>query len=70
MMISFDKPPMYDEAVKHFDIDSLHTVSTYADTLYNPGGLFIPEDLYVHEETHAEQHGHSEEGAKIWWSSA
>jgi len=67
MLISFEKPPIYDEAVKHFAIDPKHTVFTYGDTLYNPGGLFISEDLYVHEETHAEQQGHGEEGAKVWW---
>lgn len=66
MKIVVGKPPIWEEAHKHFRLDDSRTVYTYGDTLYNPGNSTISRDLMAHEATHADQ----QEGtgvAKLWW---
>ena len=69
MKISFDKPPIYDEANELFHLNTLKLtpVFTYGDTIYNPSRLDIKPDLAVHEEKHAEQQKHNATVAKLWW---
>lgn len=67
MIISRDKPPIWDEAQKHFEIDHRITVFTYGDTLYNPAGIYIDADLMAHEQTHSRQQAATEGGPAAWW---
>ena len=68
MKVSFEKPPVWDEAGKVFPLDGRYgVVFTYGDTLYNPWKVQIPTDLRVHEEEHMRQQGGTDEGAKAWW---
>ena len=38
-----------------FRVDPKHTVWTYGNTLYNPGGIYVPDHLMAHEQTHSVQ---------------
>lgn len=66
MLISFEKPPMWDKVQEMFDIGG-GTLFSYGDVVYNPGKVYIPEDLIVHEQTHLEQQELNRESAKVWW---
>ena len=65
MQIIPTKPPIYDEAHKHFEIDDEITVYTYGDIIYNPANISIDDALYAHEETHSRQQ--RDHGVKEWW---
>lgn len=66
MEIIIDKPPIWDEAHKHFDIDDTCTVYTWGNKLYNPANVDIPEALMAHEKTHTKQQ-EAEGGPEKWW---
>lgn len=63
MKIAIERPPIWDEAQKVFEISD-RAVFTYGDTLYNPANGHIDEHLMVHEETHMRQQGEDPHG---WW---
>lgn len=67
MTIVIDRPPVWDEAHKHFKLDDSRTVYTYGDRLYNPSGLDVSDDLLAHEATHADQQLEIEGGPAEWW---
>lgn len=67
MTIVIGKPPIWEEAHKHFKIDDMKTVYTYGDKLYNPAGLTIEDHLMAHESTHADQQLSLEGGPAEWW---
>lgn len=67
LTIVVGKPPVWDEAHKHFKLDDERTVYTYGDKLYNPGGGLIPDDLDAHEATHADQQIEYAGGPEAWW---
>lgn len=65
MNVSFEKPPIYDEAVKLFKLTPEQgTIFTYGDTVYNPWKIEIPDHLQVHEEVHMVQQG---KDPARWW---
>lgn len=66
MKIIRDKPPIWDEAHRHFEIDDAITFYTYGDILYNPAGIEVTADLAVHEYTHWQQQ-EDVGGPEIWW---
>lgn len=66
--ISLEKPPIWDEAVKYFQLDGRYgTIFTYGDTIYNPFKVHIPDDLIHHEEVHVKQQAAFEGGPETWW---
>lgn len=68
MKILIEKPPIYDEALRTFNLnpdDSI--VFTYGDTLYNPNNAKITADLIRHEETHMEQQQYDRSVANVWY---
>ena len=65
MLILNAKPPIWDEAHKHFDIDDSATFYAYGDTIYNPAGIHVPEYIVIHEEVHMEQQ--LSMGVELWW---
>ena len=68
LKMSYEKPPVYDAIIgAGLKFNPAYTVFTYADTLYNPERLIIPEHLLYHETTHATQQGWEEESAAKWW---
>lgn len=67
MILTYAKPPIWDEAVKLFKFDVDRTVFTYGNILFNPGHVPIEGHLWAHEETHAKQQAHDETVAKLWW---
>jgi len=69
MIISNEKPPIWDEANKLFKLEELKlgTIFAYGDTLYNPFDQPLTQDLIVHEMRHAEQQGHDRTIAGLWW---
>ena len=68
MKIVVARPPIFEAADAAFDFNISHTVFTYGDTLYNPGGIDpIFDYILAHEAVHAVQQDHSEEKAKLWW---
>lgn len=66
MQIINKKPPIFDEAHKHFDIDDSATIYTWGDIIYNPAGIRIAQELVEHESIHSRQ---QEEigGPELWW---
>lgn len=68
MRISAEKPPIYEEAKKLFNLkEGQGTVFTYGDCVYNPDGIDMPEHLIVHEMEHAKQQEHNDTVAGLWW---
>lgn len=65
MEVSPTFPPMYAEIAKRFPVTA-RTVFAWGDTIYNPGGIEIPEDLMAHEEVHSRQQKEMG-GPKVWW---
>lgn len=61
------KPPCWDAVVMAFQINPIHAVFTYGDTIYNPSGIQLRDDIIEHEKLHMEQQDHSIEGAELWW---
>lgn len=66
MIIKNEKPPIYNEAHAHFEIDDSETIYTWGDTIYNPGRINVVPELIEHESVHMQQ---QEEigGPEIWW---
>lgn len=69
MKIVVGKPPIFEEAHKHFEIDDSQTFYTYGDTIYNPAGLEIEMDLVVHEKMHCLQQRMMAGGPAEWWKN-
>ena len=69
MIIKHENPPEWimTGCLSSFRVDPMHTVWTYGDTLYNPGGIFVTEDLLAHEQTHQAQQERIEGGKDAWW---
>jgi len=61
-----EKPPIWDEVHKHFDIDDNDTFYTYGDKIYNPAGRYVPDHIIEHESVHARQQKEIG-GPDIWW---
>jgi len=66
MKIINEKPPIFKEAHKHFDIDDSATIYTWGDTIYNPAGIALPQELIEHEIVHAHQQ-EAVGGPEVWW---
>lgn len=69
MRITYEKPPIYDEANAFFKLEELNlgTIFTYGSTIFNPFRGELTQDLIVHESVHMEQQGHDDTVAKLWW---
>lgn len=65
MKIANEKPPIYDEAHRHFEIDDSMTLYTYGETLYNPADIEVTQDLLAHENMHRIQQ--QTMGPERWW---
>ena len=66
MKTSNQKPPNYEEILKHFDVKDAPVVFTHGDTIWNvPEGYVVPGHLEMHEMTHSKQQGDDPE---VWWS--
>ncbi len=68
MRIVRERPPIWEEAHRHFEIDDSRTFYTYGDVIHNPAGIPISADLIAHEETHARQQNNGG-GPEVWWKS-
>lgn len=64
MQILKEKPPIWEEAHKHFQIDDSRTTYTYGDKIYNPAGIDLPLELVAHESVHCRQQG---DDPAAWW---
>lgn len=77
MKILNEKPPEWimTGCLSQFRVNVERTFWTYGDTIYNPGGLELPDHIIAHEETHQRQQFAYEEeveggargGADAWW---
>lgn len=66
--IVIGKPPIWEEAHKHFKINDNETVYTYGEKIYNPAGFHIPNHLMAHEAMHADRQIVYPGGPKAWWA--
>lgn len=64
--IKNEKPPIWEEAHKHFKIDDGKTFYTYGRCIYNPAGLKLPDHIVAHEKVHMAQQ-EAIGGPDIWW---
>lgn len=57
MKILNERPPEWimTGCLDQFRVKVDNTFWTYGDTIYNPGGISIPEDIIAHEEQHGRQ---------------
>lgn len=55
MKILNEKPPNWDEYVKHFDVEGKPYLFPYGDTIYNPTGVEVADHAIAHEECHERQ---------------
>ena len=53
--------------LNQFRIDVSRTFWTYGDTIYNPGGLELPDHIIAHEEVHETQQTTYDGGKDAWW---
>lgn len=67
MKILIEKPPIWDEAHRHFEIDDSMTIYTWGDIIYNPAGIEIGGDLIAHENQHRLQQIRYQGGKEKWW---
>lgn len=69
MKVSYEQPPVWDQANKLFKLEELKigAVFTYGDTIYNPSSIALTPELIRHEETHMEQQQANSDVAKAWW---
>lgn len=65
MIISNEKPPIYDDCLRVFGDVVNGAIFCYGETLYNPHNFQITKHLEVHEETHSKQQFAM--GVEIWW---
>lgn len=66
MNIVVAKPPIWDQACKHFPIDTTKVVFAWGEMLYNPGNVPVDDALNEHEDMHRIQQllmG----GPELWW---
>lgn len=63
MKIVLAHPPIYAQCAEKFDLTG-DEIFCYGDTIFNPGGGFIPPHLIAHEKVHRRQQGKDVEG---WW---
>jgi len=68
MKIEVKKPPIWDEAHKHFEIDDTCTIYTWGDTICNPANLLLSQELIDHESVHGMQQM-AIGGPEIWWQN-
>lgn len=66
MIILNEKPPVWDEVIKRFDIEGKPVIFAYGDKIYNPFNAIIPDDLMAHEEVHMHQQEKFGD-IKKWW---
>lgn len=64
--ILIEKPPIWDEAHQHFDINDKVTIYSWGEIIYNPAALTLPQHIIVHEETHGRQQWRTN-GPENWW---
>ena len=67
--VKVEKPPIYEEVIKVFEINPESTLFTYGDTIYAPGGGDIPDHLIIHEQVHMKQQNYNDADAAIWWEN-
>lgn len=67
MRIANERPPMWDEINKTFNIGTRPVIFTWGQVIYNPNGGKVTPVLIAHEEIHAERQGPFEEGIVAWW---
>lgn len=69
MKIINEKPPEWimEGCMNQFRVNVNNTFWTYGDTIYNPGGIVIPDHIVVHEEQHMAQQQAYEGGKDAWW---
>jgi hypothetical protein len=62
-----EKPPAWimDGCMSSFRVSVDHTVWTYGNVIFNPGGQQLPDHIIVHEATHMRQQ--AEIGKDEWW---
>lgn len=66
MKIVVDRPPMFDEINKAFNIINTKVIFAWGDIIYNPSNFDIPPELIAHEEVHGKRQGDDIEG---WWQN-
>ncbi len=62
-----EKPPIWEEAHKHFKIDDRVTFYTYGYCIYNPAGIKLPDHIIEHEIIHMTQQDVHPGGPAGWW---
>lgn len=68
MKIEHAFPPNWEDIKAVLNVDADHTIFTYGDTIYNPGGFRVDEALLAHEMVHqSQQNGLGEDGPAKWW---
>lgn len=70
MKIIFEKPPIYEQAQKLFNLgeeEKKVIFFTYGDTIFSPANKIPSDDVLIHEAVHAEQQKHDDTVAKLWW---
>jgi hypothetical protein len=67
VLIINDKPPVWSEVCKAFNIVPRDVIFAYCDRIYNPYDLTLPEYLIEHEKVHFKQQGGTEESTRVWW---
>lgn len=68
MTILYERPPVWENILNLFKINTDTTIFTYGDIIYNPAGFHIDDEYIFHESIHAEQQGHTAEDAAAWWA--
>lgn len=66
MKIINQKPPIFEEAHRYFDIDDSATIYTWGDIIYNPASISIGREYIEHESVHGRQQKEIG-GPEIWW---
>lgn len=68
MEIVYEKPPIWDEALRVFGFDpTRNVIFAYGDKLYNPNNAYISDDLIAHERVHSHQQREMFGGVEEWW---
>lgn len=64
-----EKPPewIWKEAEKCFAFDPHHTIFTFGNSIFNPGGHTLSPDIIHHELVHVRQQKGSSKDATLWW---
>jgi hypothetical protein len=78
MRILTEKPPMWDDMAKVFDLDKHKPIFCWGRTIYNPFGHLLDKtpQLIAHEEMHSrrqigehwlDEGGHNDAKVRLWW---